>query len=236
MGIALMAVPGCAERACLRTCSVHYFPKADIGIDGSLDEPVWQEVPVVREFSFPWENRPAPATEFRSFRDDRTLYFSFRVHDADVVIEAFNGESTLDREDRVELFFARDDALRHYYCVEVDPCGHVHDYAASFYRRFDSSWNCPGIRTAASRTKQGYVVEGSIPLETLESLGVLSRDADSSVRAGIFRADFRHGHGAAPEEHWISWIDPGTKEPDFHVPSALGCFRIGKPTTSVGAQ
>jgi hypothetical protein len=145
-----------------------------------------------------------------------------------VVEKKFDAESVVDREDRVEIFFARGDKLKEYFCLEVDPLGRIHDYAASYYRKFDSSWSCRGIRTAGSITKQGYSIEGSIPLRTLETLGLPSQGSGHMLRAGLFRAEFNHGPESAPEAHWISWIDPGTEQPDFHVPGAFGCLWVAK--------
>jgi hypothetical protein len=229
MGFILTAATGCASTMCPATYDVYYLPQAEINIDGSLDEPDWKKARCERDFSFPWEAKAAPATEFRSLFDDEFFYFSFRVHDEDVVVEKkFDAESVVDREDRVEIFFARGDKLKEYFCLEVDPLGRIHDYAASYYRKFDSSWSCRGIRTAGSITKQGYSIEGSIPLRTLETLGLPSQGSGHMLRAGLFRAEFNHGPESAPEAHWISWIDPGTEQPDFHVPGAFGCLWVAK--------
>jgi len=229
MGLILTAATGCASTLCPATYNVRYSPYAEINIDGSLDEPDWKKARCERDFSFPWEAKAAPATEFRSLFDDEFFYFSFRVHDEDVVVgKKFDAESIVDREDRVEIFFARGDKLKEYFCLEVDPLGRIHDYAASYYRKFDSSWNCPGIHAAASITMQGYAVEGSIPIKILKSLGLLFPSSGHVLKAGLFRAEFNHGPDSAPEAHWISWIDPGTEQPDFHVPSAFGCLRAAK--------
>jgi hypothetical protein len=230
MAIVLFGVAGCATQPRPKVYEVRYLREGHISIDGSLKEPAWKNASVLKDFSLPWEKRPAPLTEFRAVRDDATFYFSFVVVDSDIVVaEAFDSESVVDGEDRVEIFMACDAELKRYYGLEIDPRGRVHDYAATFYRKFDSSWNCPGLRTAASFTTGGYIVEGSIPLQTLRSLGLWSGESGSTLRAGVFRAEFCHGPGAAPEEHWISWINPRTAKPDFHVPSAFGCFRITGP-------
>ena len=227
MGTILFIGPGCASKLYPETYQVHYLAQARIRIDGRLDEADWEKTYPERGFSFPWEQRAAPVTEFRSLCDDEFFYFSFRVHDEDVVVEkTFDNESTMDREDRVEIFFSRDDKLKEYFCLEVDPMGRVHDYSASYYRKFDSSWDCTGIRTASSITKEGYVVEGSIALKTLEALGLPSPGSGHTLKAGLFRAEFNHGPESAPEAHWISWVEPGTKQPDFHVPSAFGCLQL----------
>jgi len=101
---------------------------AEIRIDGDLTELAWQRTEVLRAISFPWSKRAAPATQFRAVADAERLYFAFDVTDDDVVMEKdFAGESTLDREDRAEIFIARDPALDRYFCLEIDPLGRVHD-------------------------------------------------------------------------------------------------------------
>ena len=67
--------------------------------------------------------------------------------DQDVVVEKDwkDDESTVDAEDRVELFFAggsvdkpTPEGMPLYYGIEVDPEGRVHDYSIEYYRKFDS--------------------------------------------------------------------------------------------------
>jgi hypothetical protein len=185
---------------------------------------------VVRNFTFPWSANPAPRTEFRATIIGERLHFSFDAEDRDLVVaEKWRGESTLDGEDRVEIFFARDAALARYYCVEVDPLGRVHDYAASHYRKFDSAWNCPGLRTTGTRTADGYRVTGSIPLKTLSSLLGPRIGSGSTIRVGLFRAEF-YGTGKTArgeaDDNWLSWVPPTAKTPDFHIPSAFTDFRL----------
>src|SRR5206468_11014849 len=127
------------------------------------------------------------ATEFRAFADAERLYFAFDVRDDDVVVEKdFAGESTLDREDRVEIFFARDAGLERYFCLEIDPLGRVHDYAASHYRKFDNSWPCPGLQAAGKLHPGGYTVEVALPLKTLDQLMGRQVAAGTWLRVGIF--------------------------------------------------
>jgi hypothetical protein len=229
MGLIFAAAAGCASTPCPKTYHVRYVHEAEINVDGTLDESDWNKAYCERGFSFPWEERTAPATEFRALRDDDSLYLIFNVHDDDVVVEEkFDAENVVAREDRVEIFFACDDKLKEYFCLEVDPLGRVLDYAAFYYRRFDNSWSLPGVSTAASITSKGYTVEGSIPLKSLEALGLPPLSPDHVLKAGLFRADFNRGQDSKLHEHWISWVDPGTKQPDFHVPSALGCLRIAE--------
>jgi len=227
--ILLFSAAGCAGNRCPRTYDVHYLSRAEINIDGIINEPAWKKAASEKDFIFPWEQRGAPLTKFRAFCDDEFFYFCFQVHDEEPVFEEnFDSESVVDVEDRVEIFFARDEKLKEYYCLEVDPLGRVHDYAACYYRKFDSTWKCSGLRTAASITKAGYEVEGSIPLKTLDELGLPSLDSGSILRTGLFRAEFSRGEGPEIEQHWISWVDLSKYKPDFHIPAAFGCTRMVK--------
>lgn len=152
-------------------------------------------------------------------------HFTFEVEDQDIVTSSvWTGESTLDDEDRVKIFFACDPELVRYYCTEIDSLGRVHDYAAKFYRQFESEWQCTGLVTSAERTSAGYRVKGSIPLATLSVRLGKPVGAGTTVNMGVFRAEFRgrdkSSHGGA-NDNWISWQSPETKTPDFHVPSAF---------------
>lgn len=184
----------------------------------------------ITEFTFPWSDRLAPRTSFRAFTDVERLHFVFEVQDKDIVIApTWTGESTLDGEDRVEIFIARDAALQDYHCIEIDALGRVHDYAAQHYRKFDSRWNCEGLQTTAQRTATGYIVKGSLPLATLSALSGHPVMRGSTIRIGLFRAEFygkdERTHGAA-DDNWLSWVRPDTRQPDFHVPSAFREWRI----------
>jgi hypothetical protein len=210
-----------------KTYSVVRVPKGGIRLDGRLDEPEWKQAVAETGFSFPWEKANAPPTVFKALTDDEFLYFAFDVHDeTPVVEEAFTNKTTVAKEDRVELFFAPDDTLAEYFCIEIDPLGRILDYAASYHRKFDYSWTFPrGVKTATVRTKTGYVVEGRISLSALESLRMPSLRSGAGMKVGVFRADLRHGKDGQLEEHWISWVAPKVETPDFHTYSAFGEFR-----------
>lgn len=198
-----------------------------IHVDGQLTEPAWKHAPVLDSFSFPWSDAAAPSTKFLAIADDTRLYFAFDVKDADLVVEAaFPKESVVDREDRVEIFFAADAGLKRYFCLEIDPLGRVHDYAASHYRKFDSDWDCPGLRTAAVRRVDGYTVEASVSLRTLSDLLERPVTPGSTLRLGLFRAQFRPGALGDADDTWISWIKPAAAKPDFHIPSAFADWRV----------
>jgi hypothetical protein len=228
------------------TYSVRYVPKAKIAIDGNSDEPEWSQAVVLKDFAFPWKQITAPSTELRALCDDENFYFSFRVEDADIVtLETLRDKQDIVFEDRVELFFAPDDQMKEYYCIEVDALGRAYDYRAEYYRQFHPDWTLKGLETKGTLFGNGYTVEGRIPLATFEELGFPRLRPGAKFHCGAYRAEFSHDRSDTalnkpksphtgdrrldippPIEAWISWIDPKTETPDFHVPTSLGWFEI----------
>ncbi|NLF70330.1 MAG: hypothetical protein GX575_14920 [Candidatus Anammoximicrobium sp.] len=223
-----------------------WLPAAPIELDGRADEAAWAAAKAETRFVFPWKDTPAPATEFRALCTEQFLYFTFRVTDADlVVLDKLRDEEDAMFEDRVELYFCRDEQLRDYYCFEVDPRGRVFDYRAAYYRRLDTKWNWPGLEAKGSSLEGGYAVEGRIPLASFTALGFPALRPGVKIRCGLFRAEFSHDRsgrpvvqrdsihnrgrrpeGPPPIQAWMAWVDPRTEEPDFHVPSSLGWLEI----------
>ncbi|MBR0574298.1 MULTISPECIES: sugar-binding protein [Pasteurellaceae] len=198
------------------------------------NEQTWQSIPEISgSLNYPWEAIQAPKTVFKAFHDGISLYFNFVVEDKDVLVEDGwkSDESTVDAEDRVEMFFAGTSVdqpdnykLHKYYSVEVDAKGRVHDYSVEYYRHLDSKWNLKGLNTTGIQTEKGYIIQGSIPLESLRNLQLIRED--NTMRVGVFRAEFSKTSSKETKMQWISWVDPNTTYPDFHVDSAFGVFRF----------
>lgn len=215
--------------------SVYDVVKRDsaISLDGKLDDEVWSTIPAISgAFHFPWDAKEAPLTVFKAYSDGTDFYFSFDVTDTKVVVdeEWKDDESTVDMEDRVELFFAGSNVdrpgpngMEPYYAIEIDPKGRVHDYSVKYYRDFDSTWQLDGLETKAEMTDKGYTVEGKVPLKTFRDLNLLRGQI---MRTGAFRAEFSPTDTKEPLMEWISWVNPNRPAPDFHVDGAFGEFRF----------
>ncbi len=145
----------------------------------------------------------------------------------------------------MEICFSRDPQMKEYYCIEIDSRGRAYDYRAAYYRQFDRTWHCEGLETAATAGEKSYVVEGRIPLATFVALGFPQFSPGARIPLGLYRAEFSHDPGGKSVEQsgsihtggrkldgppliqqWISWVNPKTPEPDFHVPSSLGWLEI----------
>jgi hypothetical protein len=229
LGALGLAGDGRAEPdGCPRMYVVSPASEAAPRVDGVPEEGEWPADGWESRLSFPWRPEAAPETSFIVRAHGGSLYFAFRVEDHDVVlIDGLAGdESLVARGDRVEVFFARDPDLDDYYSIEIDPRGRVLDYRGRYYRQFDNDWDCPGLEVAARQRPGGYDVEGRLSAPALEAMGI-TLSPDARILAGVFRGEFSHRQGEAPHESWISWVEPQVPEPDFHVPSAFGCFQVG---------
>ncbi len=195
----------------MKTYSVHYSPSLDL-----------DTASVLEDFSFPWLDRPCPVTSFRAVWNEERLRFRFDVEDDDLVLdETGEPHAAALGSDRVELFFATSaDLSTPYYGAEMEPRGSVYDYQAIYHRKFDDSWCFDGLEFAGEILEGGYLVEGTITLQSLRELGCLK---GSEMIAGVYRAEFSHGPDGIVQD-WISWIDPQVTTPDFHVPSSFGKF------------
>jgi hypothetical protein len=189
-----------------------------IEIDGRQEEKSWLDAVAITSFTNPWDKDVNPYTSLRMLKDDEHLYFYYEVADEEVILDpTFSKEDDVGKEDRVELFFSKDKDMQEYYCFEMDPKGRTLAYVAKHYRKVDFNWDAPeGFKIATREFSGGYAVEGLIPLGFLNPLV-----KDGAVYMGAYRAEFSKKEGGTLE-NWLTWVDPKTPKPDFHVPSSLG--------------
>ena len=186
----------------------------------------WSVAEPLTDFTFPWEARTAPLTEFRALWDKTHLHFCFDCVDDDLVLP--DGSTAKDRvlgSDRVEIFLAPDLSLKPYYCLEMSPRGDVLAYEANFYREMNWDWQCDGLQLSAHIECNRYTVCGSLPLDTLRTLKVL-KPGSSEFFAGLYRAEFHHRPDGTIHSGWMPWKNPQTERPDFHVPASFGVIEL----------
>lgn len=199
--------------------------KNEIGI---LDSSFWEKANCLTGFSSPWNSDPVLKIEFRALWDQEDFYFNFRVFDRNVYTDQKdNSVDSICNSDRVELFFRSNDQLDPYYCLEIDPSTRLLDFIARPNKVFDYDWKWPEnhIKLESSEDEVSFTVEGSISIASLEKLDLIH---NNTIETGVYRAKFSKDENGNYEPTWISWVDPNTAEPNFHIASSFGKFVLMK--------
>lgn len=197
-----------------------------ITVNGKGDSKAWETANTLTHFIYPWESIAPPSTSFAALWDDQWLYCLYRIQDDSINIYDINHiKREIGGSDRAEIFFKIDDKMTPYYCLEMDASGRILDYTADYYRQVHYEWQWPKdqLLVKTSKTKDGYIVEVAISISSLTSFGLLK---DNRLQAGIFRAECTSIQNGKANLKWISWIDPKSPQPDFHIPAAFGVLQL----------
>lgn len=207
---------------------VNYIPSNKLIITGKADDQLWEMANILTDFSSPWTALRGTTTVFKALWDDENLYFMFKVGDTHIHIDKkTNDNESINVSDRVELFFRQDDSLTPYYCLEIDPLPRIMDFKAFPNRVFDFNWNWPEnhLTVKSHSDANGFTVEGKISKLSLDKLNLIH---NNTIEAGIFRAKYVKADESSYEPIWITWVDPNTKSPDFHIATSFGILILGK--------
>lgn len=99
--------------------------KEDPPLETLINWEGWYTIKAIKPFFAPWDYLE-DETVFRCFFSSQYFYFSFNVADATpIMCREFVQESDVEAEDRVEIFFSASKDMGQYYCMEIDPSGHV---------------------------------------------------------------------------------------------------------------
>jgi chondroitin AC lyase len=199
--------------------TVHTVADGLISIDGERTDAEWNSSDSISSFVNPWNTSVCPETSLWMLKDSRFLYFFFDVKDDDIVlVSEFSRKEDVGREDRAELFFSKDKDMHDYYCFEIDALGRTLAYSCSHYRKYNYGWEPPvGFLVSTRIRPDGYSVEGALPLDFIHDF----IQSDGSVYMGAYRAEYSKNEGLTVE-NWLTWINPRTAHPDFHVPESMG--------------
>lgn len=184
----------------------------------------WNQVKNLTDFKFPWlKNEVPPKTSFKAYHNKEYLFFQFTADDAKKLIYIKEDDKLeVTKSERVEIFFRQDSKMNPYYCLEIDPRGRVLDYKAKYYREFERKWKWPDpLEVSVNFDKASYKLEGKLRLTRLIEYKLLNRNI---MEVGLFRGNCTEINGDSATIKWISWVDPMTLSPDFHVPSSFGKF------------
>ena len=193
----------------------------EIQLDGIIEESEWSVASILTNLHSPWVPEKLDSTIFRCYISENYFNFCFEVVDRTITVLKYEDEMSVAKGGRVELFFSSTSNLSRYYCMEINPYGHVLDYKAEFYRNFDNIWNFIDLAINSTLTHNGYIVEGRIPILELNKLDI---DLSNGFYFGVFRADFTEEN--KDSVIWHTWQKPISKEPDFHISSAFGKSKI----------
>ncbi|WPO77283.1 sugar-binding protein [Flavobacterium sp. KACC 22761] len=190
--------------------------------DEVSDSFFWENAICLTDFSSPWNSDPISKIEFRALWDFENLYFNFRVFDTDIYIDQKDDSfDSIGNSDRVELFFRANDSLDPYYCLEMDASARLMDFEARPDKVFDFDWKWPkeNLSVNASKDEISFVVQGKISIKSLNQLNLIQ---NNTIETGVFRAKFSKDDNQNYKPTWISWVNPDTAEPNFHIASSFG--------------
>ena len=184
----------------------------------------WERANCLTDFCSPWNSDLFSKIEFKALWNTDNLFFNFKVFDTDIYIDQEdNTFDNIGNSDRVELFFRVNDSLNPYYCLEIDTQARIMDFKALPDKNFDFKWKwCKNdLEVKSSRNKEAFIVEGRISMQSLKELNLIH---NNTLEVGVFRAKFSKDKNQNYEPTWISWVNPNTETPNFHIASSFGKF------------
>lgn len=203
---------------------VEIIDKSQKNVSEIMDPVFWEKANCLTDFTSPWNNDPVLKIEFRALWDLDYLYFNFQVFDSEVYIDRKdNSTDSICNSDRVELFFRKNEKLSPYYCLEMDVDARILDFEAYPNWNFDYNWRWPEkqLEIQSVKGQKSFTVGGRISIASLKELDLIQANI---IEAGVYRAKFSKDENGNYEPTWITWVDPNTAEPNFHIASSFGRF------------
>jgi hypothetical protein len=203
---------------------VKLIEKKQLLISGKGDDPLWDSALILTDFCSPWNDEKQSEIKFKALWDRENLFFNFTVLDTAIHLEKSGSTvESIGNSDRVELFFRPDDSLNPYYCLEIDTAARIMDFIAYPDKNFDFNWNWPkdDINVKSCVNAGYFTVEGAISIASLERFNLIK---NNKIETGVFRAKYNQKEELGFEPTWITWINPNTETPNFHIKSSFGNF------------
>ena len=210
----------------MKKYNVNRIENKSLVVTGKGENTQWNMAEVLTDFVSVWDYEKPAKIEFKSLWDSDKLYFNFKVFDNEVHIDKRDDSiKSIANSDRVELFFRTNALLDPYYCLEIDPTPRVMGFMAYPNKNFDFSWNWPknDFDVKSDIQKNFFTVEGSISLASLRKFNLIK---ENKIEAGIFRAKYNKKENSIFEPTWISWVNPKTETPNFHLASSFGVLNL----------
>lgn len=205
---------------------VNLIVKKQLIITGKGDDNLWNNAIELTDFCSPWDSKKPSKITFRALWDTEKLFFNFTVLDSSIHIEKQDDSiDSINNSDRVELFFRPDDSMNPYYCLEMDTDARLMDFIAYPNKNLDFSWNWPkdDIVVKSSVKEDSFTVEGSVSIQSLNNFKLIK---NNKIETGIFRAKYSPDKNGNFEPTWITWVNPNTETPNFHIASSFGTLLL----------
>lgn len=210
----------------MKNYTVNHIEENILQINGLGDNPLWSNAAVLTDFVSPWDDVNPDKIEFRALWDSENIFFCYKVYDPIVHIDGQDDSiDSIGESDRVEIFFRTDENLNPYYCIEIDPTPRIMDFKASPAKKFDFDWNWPenDIVVKSNIKEDHFVVEIAISIQSLKNFHLIK---DNIIEAGLFRAKYKKQPNNLYEPIWITWVNPNTETPNFHIASSFGTLTL----------
>jgi hypothetical protein len=210
----------------VKTYKVNHIKENEITISGKGNHPMWKAANSLTDFSSPWDNKPIKKIEFKAIYNSEKVFFLFKVYDSQTHIHSSEDKNdSINNSDRVELFFRTNASLNPYYCLEIDPTSRIMDFKAEPNKQFDFNWNWPSkdLEVKSSIEKTHFIVEGAISIKSLTKFGLLK---NGQIETGIYRAKYNQQQNGTYEPTWITWVNPNTETPNFHIATSFGILKL----------
>lgn len=203
----LLALASCLVADDSWEIKVYPAPKAtgSITVDGVLNEPSWQEAPLVSGFT--WYNKPEllpVQTSFRVLYDDRNLYFGVvcdePLMNRVVPVAASRDSSLVFSGEAVEIFVDPEHDHAHYYQFAANSAGTVYDGRGN-----DLYWNA-AVQAKTALGDSSWTLEFAIPW----------RDLGVTPHAGkVLGFNVDRDRNVANAREWSNWAQQNA---NFHDP------------------
>lgn len=216
-----------------------------ITIDGTLDEPIWQQTAFTDSFVISTTGAQGDLTiRAKLLWDDQNLYLGFISDDPDMVAVNTAQDSDLyEEDDLVEIFLDPDGDGKNYLEIGISPRETYYDFIiinpSENNWQDDTQWDVENFVRAtsvngtldnAADTDSSWSVEMQIPFASLDysQFGLtLPVTAGDTWRGNLYRIDYDHTtqNSQPNEEYAWNLIGPLATYPlGFHSPTRFGSF------------
>ena len=139
-------------------------------MDGTLDDPAWQNALKIEQLYLINSDQPVKDTAVYLARDKKWLYLGFKCVNsnmAHVAQTAFTHEGMVGADDSVEVFIKPESVNKRYYQFKLNFAGIKAEQRTSDAGMRDEGWT-PPWRSVTKRLPAGWTAEIAIPLFVLE--------------------------------------------------------------------